>query len=245
MGNKKLHILVVDDEPDILVILKIKLTKCGYEVSTANDGEKALEIIDSKKVNLILTDLRMPGLYNGVELLEEVKRRYAYRPVVVFMSGSADIEEEEAYAMGACGYLHKPLDFDRVIALIDETLKKYPRFKLRRHERVKIALNVNITSESLDKAISSSTFNLGQGGMFVCSTEYAEVGTIINFTINFKEGNPDKIEVIGEIVWVRDEPYGNLPAGYGVKFVNLTEEQEKIIKSYLKEKNPEAFIPRK
>jgi CheY-like chemotaxis protein len=96
VGQSKAVILCVDDEENPLILRKLVLEKAGYEVITANSGKKALEILQSQPVHLVLSDLLMPGM-TGTELARQVKQLYPKIPVVL-VSGVNEIPPEATYA---------------------------------------------------------------------------------------------------------------------------------------------------
>jgi DNA-binding NtrC family response regulator len=103
----KQHILIVDDEPNLLESFKIGLELKGYTVSIASSGKKALVKIGKQAFDVVLLDIRMPGM-DGMETLEEIKR---IRPdqVVLMLTGQGSLESAvEAGRAGAFGYLEKP-----------------------------------------------------------------------------------------------------------------------------------------
>lgn len=118
----KSRILVVDDEESIREFLEIMLRKEGYEVTSAEDGSAALEIIKKKSFDLIISDLQMPNM-TGMELLEKVK---SSSPDVVFMMITAFGTTEtavEAMKMGAYDYITKPFKIDEVRIIISHALE--------------------------------------------------------------------------------------------------------------------------
>jgi len=109
----KPRILIVDDEESIREFLEIMLKKEGYEVTAAEDGAKAKEILSKKAFDMVISDLQMPHV-SGLELLKYVKDSY---PSVVFMMITAFGTTEnavEAMKMGAYDYLTKPFKIDEV-----------------------------------------------------------------------------------------------------------------------------------
>lgn len=104
---EKPKILLVDDEEDILNILKFLLEKEGYEVDTAPNGEEALKKVEKKYYDVVLTDLRMPGI-DGMIVLEKTKELRPSTEVVI-MTAYASIESAvEAVKKGASDYIVKP-----------------------------------------------------------------------------------------------------------------------------------------
>lgn len=118
----KSRILVVDDEESIREFLEIMLKKEGYEVTLAEDGQKAKDLLTKKTFDMIISDLQMPHV-TGIELLKHVKESY---PDTVFMLITAFGTTEtavEAMKMGAYDYLTKPFKIDEVRLNIQNALR--------------------------------------------------------------------------------------------------------------------------
>lgn len=118
----KSRILVVDDEESIREFLEIMLKKEGYEVTLAEDGQKAKDLLTKKTFDMIISDLQMPNV-TGIELLKHVKESY---PDTVFMLITAFGTTEtavEAMKMGAYDYLTKPFKIDEVRLNIHNALR--------------------------------------------------------------------------------------------------------------------------
>jgi CheY-like chemotaxis protein len=96
LPDRKSVILCVEDEPIPLLLRKSVLEKFGFEVVPAESAAKALEILDSQPIDLVLTDLLMPGLC-GTELAREIKRRKPDVPVVL-LSGVNEMPEDAEFA---------------------------------------------------------------------------------------------------------------------------------------------------
>jgi CheY-like chemotaxis protein len=118
-------VLVVDDEPDILLAARLMLEAAGCTVIEAASGEEALELATTQPddVEAIFLDLRMPGL-SGWEMLEELRAKEIFRPpVIVFSAYSDPVAVERSVALGASAYLSKPFqaaDLTRVLEAIFE-----------------------------------------------------------------------------------------------------------------------------
>ncbi|MEK2690688.1 sigma-54-dependent transcriptional regulator [Bdellovibrio sp. GT3] len=118
----KPRILVVDDEESIREFLEIMLKKEGYEITLAEDGQKAKDLLTKKSFDMIISDLQMPHV-TGIELLKHVKESY---PDTVFMLITAFGTTEtavEAMKMGAYDYLTKPFKIDEVRLNIQNALR--------------------------------------------------------------------------------------------------------------------------
>jgi DNA-binding NtrC family response regulator len=118
MKSRRQRILVVDDERDIVDTLTEHF-ETTYDVAAALDGAHAIKLVRKKRPDLILLDLRMPGL-GGLDVLKAVKQIDPKVPVVV-ITGNADVDvAAEAIAQGAFSYVPKPFDFaylDHLVAV--------------------------------------------------------------------------------------------------------------------------------
>jgi DNA-binding NtrC family response regulator len=129
-GSPKFTILIVDDERDTREGLKRAL-RGRYEVITAESAERALDILEENSVDLVLTDLRMPGL-GGMDFLARLKARED-APVCMMLTAYGSVETAvEAMKRGAYDYLTKPVDLDRLDVLLDRALASR---KLERENR--------------------------------------------------------------------------------------------------------------
>jgi two-component system response regulator PilR (NtrC family) len=120
---QKKRVLVVDDEQDVRDTLATVLEKLDYRAMTAADGDEALEIVGNQKVDVILSDLYMPGM-NGIELLKRIKSQ---RKNIVFLMITAHPTIEtavDAIKKGAYDYLTKPFHIEEVRIKISRAMEK-------------------------------------------------------------------------------------------------------------------------
>jgi len=124
--NKRFMILVVDDEEDIRRILKTRLTKEGYEVVEAVDGEQGVQAAYQRRPNLIIMDVMMPEL-DGVSATKKIKSHLetASIPVVMLTAKTDSASEIEALDAGADDYICKPFDHEKLVARIRMLLKRH------------------------------------------------------------------------------------------------------------------------
>ncbi len=116
-------ILVVDDEPSLRDVLNIMLKKAGYATSTAADGEEALAQVGKEIYDLVITDLKMPGM-GGMEVLKAVKSASPETVVLVVTAFGSAESAVEAMKLGAYDYLTKPFQIDEVQLIIRNALEK-------------------------------------------------------------------------------------------------------------------------
>jgi DNA-binding NtrC family response regulator len=116
-------VLVVDDERAVRVALDVNLSKAGYIVSLADTAERALDILRTQSVDLVLTDLMMPGI-GGMELLAEIREHWPEIQVVL-MTGHGTVERAvEAMRMGAHDFVIKPVGKVELLAILDRAIRE-------------------------------------------------------------------------------------------------------------------------
>lgn len=109
MSSKR--VLVVDDEANMRRVLEIMLSRRGFRTLSAEDGNQAFELLQDAPVDLVISDLRMPGL-NGIELLRKLRNSGNDIPLIM-MTAQGTIESAvEAMRLGACDYLLRPFDIE-------------------------------------------------------------------------------------------------------------------------------------
>ena len=109
------RVLVVDDEASIRELLSKTLALAEYDVDTAPDGRAAIERLRLGSYDLLIADLKMPGL-DGLSLIREAKRLKADLPVIIITGFSTESSAIEAVNLGVAGYLTKPFRVPQVLA---------------------------------------------------------------------------------------------------------------------------------
>lgn len=116
-------ILIVDDEPDMLKLLSLILKeKTPYEVTTTNNPVEAVELAKTGGFDLVITDLKMPGL-DGLQLLEEVKKRDEDVPVIIITAYGTIDAATEAIEKGGFDFITKPFKKEQILFTIEKALK--------------------------------------------------------------------------------------------------------------------------
>ena len=117
------HILVCDDEKDIVAALKIYLESDGYCVHTAYSGEEALRVAKTEPVQLALMDIMMPGM-DGITAMAKL-REFSNIPVILLTAKSEDSDKILGLSVGADDYITKPFNPVEVIARVRSQLRRY------------------------------------------------------------------------------------------------------------------------
>lgn len=115
------RVLVVDDEESILDLLSRALASAQYDVDVAPNGIVALELLKKQAYDLVITDLRMPGM-DGLALITEARALHRKLPVVVITGYSSEASAIEAVNLGVSGYVTKPFKIPRVLEVAAKAL---------------------------------------------------------------------------------------------------------------------------
>ena len=116
-------VLIVDDEPDILLMLRMSLEDEGHTVVMAGDGESGLARLAEHHPDLVLLDVMMPVL-DGWGVLARKQRDGDMTPVIVLSAKTEETDIAKAMSLGATEYVTTPFDLDRVVALVAEVLAR-------------------------------------------------------------------------------------------------------------------------
>jgi len=126
--EKKIRLLIIDDEVEFVEALAERLEQRDIDVLTANDGESALKTVEERKFDLALVDLRMPGM-DGQTLLKSLKEKHRFLEVII-LTGYGSIESAfECSKLGAFGYLAKPFDLDKLLEMLGDAFAERMRKK--------------------------------------------------------------------------------------------------------------------
>ena len=120
-GNTRPRVLVVDDEASIRDLLAKTLALAEYDVDVAPDGRSALERMRLYPYDLLIADLKMPGM-DGLTVIREAKRYKADLPVIIITGFSTESSAIEAVNLGVAGYLTKPFRVPQVLAAAAKAL---------------------------------------------------------------------------------------------------------------------------
>ena len=121
----KEKILIVDDEENILELLNFNLKNAGYEVYTANNGEKALKLAKENKPNLVLLDLMIPGI-DGLDVCKEIKRDKDLKETSIIMvtAKGEELDKILGLELGADDYITKPFSIRELLARVKAVLRR-------------------------------------------------------------------------------------------------------------------------
>jgi CheY-like chemotaxis protein len=242
-------LLVVDDDDTLRAALLWDLKRKGYQTLEAENGEVAYQLTRAHKVDMVLTDIRMP-VCDGIELLRRLKQSNLDIPTVMFISGFSDLSPEEASDQGAEAVFTKPFDRKTLLAAIQNAvIQKQIRWARPNPTPNAIQPRFERKFDSLEQAQQDGTFRLGRGGFFLQENN-PDPGirrdSPVTFSIEFTSGDIKALPGYGRALWVRSETGDeSLPLGIGIEILNLDPPAIPALSSHLERENPLAWVPRR
>jgi CheY-like chemotaxis protein len=204
MQLKNACILLVDDEPMLRDIMKEWFQLIVKQVFCAGDGAQALQVLDENRIDLVITDIRMPVM-DGITLLKNIKARGWDTPSLIFITGFADIEARDAYDMGAEALLEKPIDCDFLIDVARRSLSE-PWERWETQLDLSASPVLSRIFRSLCSARQEHRVAFGRGGFCIENPEFLEEG-LVTITLEFIA---DRYVLVGQgvIRWSQESQMG-------------------------------------
>lgn len=123
------RVLIVEDDPDLLVVLRVNLTAAGLEPILAGDGRTAVSRIEAERPDAVLLDVMLPGI-DGWHVLEQLHQMGDPVPVVVCSAKKNPEDMAKAEELGAVAYVVKPFDIDRLVDAVSTAARARHRERL-------------------------------------------------------------------------------------------------------------------
>jgi DNA-binding NtrC family response regulator len=127
-------VLIVDDEKDFVEMFSLRLENEGERVSTAFSGRQALEVLEKENIDVVILDIRMPGM-DGIDTLKQIKAAYPLVEVILLTGHGSTETAVEGMKSGAFDYLMKPADFEEIKLKLENAGKR----KDEQEERIRQA----------------------------------------------------------------------------------------------------------
>ena len=129
-----IRVMIVDDEEDFAEMLSLRLEEVGERVTKAFSGVQCLNLLEENKIDVVILDIKMPGM-DGIETLREIKKRFPLVEVIMLTGHGTTETAVEGMKLGAYDYLMKPADFGELQTKLSGARKK----KEEQEERIRTA----------------------------------------------------------------------------------------------------------
>jgi len=172
--ENKFKILIIDDEERMCDSLKTLLEIEGFEVEAFNNSRKALEFLNNNPVDLVISDIKMPGI-SGIEVLQKAHSIDSNLEVILMTGYASVASAKEAVDLGAFSYLTKPVEFDELKIAVDRSLEK----RQVALEKEKLFLQLQRTNSLLEKKLSEIDALYSAGTILATTIDLTETLTQI------------------------------------------------------------------
>jgi CheY-like chemotaxis protein len=225
-------LLVVDDETDLRDIVASELEYMGAKVFQAENIAAAQKVLMHETVDLIISDIRMPG-GTGIDLLDVVKSKNVNVPPVILITGFADITTEDAFDKGAEALLNKPFK-------LDDLIKMVVRYTSPFDERFKEPVT---SQKSILAIVNRTDARFGRGGVAIeveMNGRKCDIGELVNFNFDYQDEH-----FAGSAVcrWFKQVDHGTNKAMIGLEFMNLNTQSLTQFQKLCEGKNIVPYIP--
>ncbi len=235
MKLKEASVLLVEDEPLLRETMGAWLKqKAGCWVRTAENGAEALKLLAGNKIDLIISDVRMPVM-DGIALVKQLNRAGAPRPGVIFLSGFSDLSLREAYHLGIEGVLEKPIEREELLALMQRSVAEADEL-WRRPPGARPRMKLKARFQSLAAAQEEKRIAFGRRGFCIRSAGLREGP--VEFAVDFEA---DRCVLAGQGVvrWTAPEE-----EQAGIEMAHVEDASRVWLLDLVKRTGPVSFIPR-
>lgn len=219
-----MRLLVVDDDPEVLKVVKTLLESLGYVVLATVDSLRAAELADHQKFDGVFLDARMPHL-DGAGLARRIRNSPSNSSVpIVMLTGYDDVETMRAgFRAGITFFMGKPPEVTQLAALL-----KPLRGAMLREKRsyIRLPIRTVVTCKTAQHQFTSASLNIGEGGMLLDHSGGLEVGQELDLQLTLP-GDPLTLNPRAKVV--RREA----PDRMGVQFVAASSEDRKAIRDFI------------
>jgi CheY-like chemotaxis protein len=190
-------------------------------------------------VHVVISDIQMPSC-NGIELLKYIKDKNPTLPIVMMMTGYAEMSSEAALEKGADAMFSKPFDRKELVNAVMKLVVSYGEEINHFAGSVHTDLKIKMSFNHKKKFVESRVINLSSKGLFVSLEEsFPEVCDEINFDMQFKDEEWLNA-VTGLVKWVSFKSKSRVPSGVGIEFSGMTYKKKKKIDDIIKQAQERA-----
>lgn len=229
------RVLLLDDETDLTQMLQNFFRSRGVEAVTYNDPVEALDAIRKLKIDVVISDIRMPRM-NGIKFLQEMRKFHFYEPGMIFISAFPEEHGvDELLNMGAFAFLDKPVNLEKLYRLVWEYVFGTKGSSVQ--SPISISLN----------DIRLSAEELGFGGFFLSESQLTknpgvalDSGEMVKVQFQLPDSS-NPMSALCEVVWRRNAKGER--SGYGLRFVDLEKQAMAQVLDLVRTHSILSFIP--
>lgn len=219
-------ILVVDDDEHVREVLTMTLEIFGFQVLGASTATDAIEILNTKNIRMVISDMRMPEM-DGMGLLRYVRLSVSKSMPFMLITGFSEYSREQTVETGATYFFEKPLMTDSLLKVVNSEIARGDQLWRDRPKRIEGQFAVKLKNINAE----ATALNVSIGGMYLHGLD---VPHVIGDILQFELVHGDKIVKGKAIVrWIRYVPKNEVgqysPIGFGVEFDGLPENISEVL----------------
>jgi len=225
----KFRVLIVDDEVDLLSILKPQFLRQGFEVATSDSAGKALKLMKSEApFHALLTDIQMPQ-FSGLEFISRIKEMFSDPPIPFLMTGFSGATDEELKETGAHCLFHKPFSTAKTVkCILDDLKSNFHGDLFRQFSRFKARDQVEIFHQ--DSSLAATSVDMGRGGVFIELDKPLKIDSEVELKLSL---GGKFYRTKARVVWNRIVPTGANLRGSGMVFLERPSEFDLALRAIL------------
>lgn len=234
------NILVTDDEDDLREIISSELKYFGANVFESCNVKEAKKILDANNMDLVISDIRMPG-ESGLHLLQDIKKRKSTLPVIL-ITGYADFELDEVYDQGVDLLISKPFNVAYLLFQVERLLQDLPDRISKNHDLLKKEKRVHHLKLAKNSSLECLEYSLARGGISLRIKFHESLvfkkGDLLSFEIDLDETT---LSGEGFCRWIKsaEKKHEYL---MGLEFINLQKQSLEYFSLWSKKNSSIEFI---
>ena len=234
MELRRATILLVEDEPFLRELMDAWLRRAVGRVMHAENGANALRVLSHHKIDLVVTDLRMPVM-DGVDLLQRINQGQARKPCVIFITGFCDLSLRQAHDMGAEAILEKPIRREELLRAMQRSLSEVDELWRKRPVRAP-RMKLKASFSSLATAVEKKQIAFGRRGFCIGAAASLHEGPV-KFAVNFKADHR-VLSGDGLVRWIAPEE-----DQAGIEIIHVDDDSRAWVVDLVRQSRPLPFIP--
>jgi CheY-like chemotaxis protein len=234
MNLKQASILFVEDEPFLRESMWAWLEQKAAHVFCAEHGEAALELLATKKIDVLVSDVRMPVM-DGITMVKKIHEIEKHPPRVILITGFSDLTLREAYAMGVDAIVEKPIDRGELLRTLNHSLEE-PEDLWSSASAAKPSMSLQASFPSLASALKEQQIAFGRKGFCIASSATLREEPVA-FMVEFK-ADQQFLSGQGVVRWASPQE-----GQAGIEITRLDKDSRRWVLDLLKRMTPVAFIP--
>lgn len=219
-------ILVVDDDEHVREVLTMTLEIFGYQVLSASSANEAIELLNTKNIKMVISDMRMPEM-DGMGLLRYVRTKVSKSMPFMLITGFSEYTRDQAIENGATYFFEKPVTTDSLLKVVNSEIARCEQQWNDRPRRIEGNFAVRLKNGDA----TATALNLSMGGMYI---DACDANPLIDDSVQFELVHEGKVvQGKGVVRWIRysakNEEGKSAPVGVGIQFDTVPTNMSELI----------------